>query len=198
MRIVYQFDELSDAAKETARSWYREASAGDDFYAECVIDDAKDALRVLGYSDVNIMYSGFSSQGDGACFTAQFYASDYDGKGTNAIQAMLVDRSTDKELARCAAELESILLAFPELSASISHYGRGVHEMSTQFSVDCGDDESLDTDSIEDRFKEVSRDLMRWIYKRLETDYEWNNADEQVDENIRCNEYEFDENGSIQ
>ena len=31
---VYQFDELSDAAKEKARDWYREASADDAFWQE--------------------------------------------------------------------------------------------------------------------------------------------------------------------
>ena len=29
---VYQFDELSDKAKEKARDWWREASAGDGYY----------------------------------------------------------------------------------------------------------------------------------------------------------------------
>ena len=42
---------------------------------------------------------------------------------------------------------------------------------------------------------ELSRDLMRWIYRTLEKECDWQNADEQVDENIRCNEYEFDVDG---
>jgi hypothetical protein len=194
---VYKFDELpTDAAKERARAWYRGASAGDDFYAESVLDDAKSALKILGYRVDKIYYSGFSFQGDGACFTGSFYASDYDGEGTNAIQAMLVDRPTDKKLARCAAELERILLACPGLSASIEHVGRYSHENSTRFSIDLGDEETPSGDtSHEDAFEEVSRDLMRWIYKNLEAEYEFASADEQVDEHIRCNEYEFTEDG---
>jgi hypothetical protein len=37
---------------------------------------------------------------------------------------------------------------------------------------------------------------MRWVYRRLEAEYNWLQADEQVDESIRCNEYTFDEDGN--
>jgi hypothetical protein len=200
---LYKFDELpTDAAKKTARNWMREFAGEDGFGAKCTLDDAKEALKALGYSVENIYYSGFSSQGDGACFTGNFYASDYDSKGTNGVQKLLIDRPADKELARCAAELERILLACPELSASISHFGHYSHEMSTRFSVDFGDEDfspgkEFDTQEIEDAFKEVSRDLMRWIYKALETDYEYRMSDEAIEEDIRANEYEFTEEGGI-
>jgi hypothetical protein len=36
---------------------------------------------------------------------------------------------------------------------------------------------------------------MRWIYRQLEREYDYQNADAQVDENIRANEYEFYEDG---
>jgi hypothetical protein len=196
---VFQFDELNDEAKETARAWYRNASAGDDSFAEFILDDATDVLKVLGYSSVEIYYSGFCSQGDGAQFVGKFYASDYDAKGTNGVQKLLVDRPTDKELARCAAELERILLISPQLSASIKSSGHCSHEMATHFSVDFGDEEGtepFDTDEIEDAFKEVSRDLMRWLYRSLEKNWDYQNSDECVDENIRANEYEFDKDGN--
>ena len=38
---VYQFPELSDAAKEKARSWYRELGAHDDWW-DAVYDEAPD------------------------------------------------------------------------------------------------------------------------------------------------------------
>jgi hypothetical protein len=40
------------------------------------------------------------------------------------------------------------------------------------------------------------RAFMDWIYRQLEIEYEWLVSDECVDENIRSNEYEFDENGN--
>ena len=43
---------------------------------------------------------------------------------------------------------------------------------------------------------ELLRNFMNWIYKRLENDYEWLNSNEQVDESIISNEYEFDIKGN--
>jgi hypothetical protein len=40
------------------------------------------------------------------------------------------------------------------------------------------------------------RDFADWIYSQLEKEYEWQNADEQVDDTIRANAYEFDEDGA--
>lgn len=40
------------------------------------------------------------------------------------------------------------------------------------------------------------REFADWIYSRLEAEYEYQNADEQVDESIRINEYEFAEDGN--
>lgn len=37
---VFTYSELSDSAKSNARDWYRDSSAGDNFFAECVYDDA--------------------------------------------------------------------------------------------------------------------------------------------------------------
>ncbi len=34
-----------------------------------------------------------------------------------------------------------------------------------------------------------------WIYRQLESAYEWEHADEQVNENITCNEYTFTADG---
>lgn len=195
-KTVFKFEELSDSAKEKAREWYRGGSAGDEFYAESALEDAKDALKILGYRVDNIYYSGFSSQGDGAQFVGAFYASDYDAKGTNGVQKLLIDRPTDTGLARCAAEIERILLLAPELSASISRFGNYSHEMCTRIDVETETENLEQSELLKEAFKEVSRDLMRWIYKALEAEYEWANADAQVDENIIINEYEFNTDGS--
>ncbi len=36
---------------------------------------------------------------------------------------------------------------------------------------------------------------MNWIYRQLEKEYEYQNSDECVDENILCNSYTFTEDG---
>ena len=48
--------------------------------------------------------------------------------------------------------------------------------------------------------QEITDQLRRfadWIYARLEADYEWRNADAQIDENIISNEFEFYADGII-
>jgi ATP-dependent protease HslVU (ClpYQ) peptidase subunit len=53
---VYQFDELSDKAKERARDWYREGTCDDTYWrrleCESVIDDAATVAGFLGL-DIN-------------------------------------------------------------------------------------------------------------------------------------------------
>jgi len=51
--------------------------------------------------------------------------------------------------------------------------------------------------SAEDAIRDCLRSFADWIFKQLEDEYEWANADEQVDESIIANEYEFTENGRI-
>jgi FAD/FMN-containing dehydrogenase len=194
---VYQFDELSDDAKEKAREWYRRASADDTFWQETVLDDAGIILRKLGYCDPKIMFTGFWSQGDGACFTGSWYSSDCKP------DALKEYAPVDAELTRIADAMGALIAAHPGMSASITHWGHYYHEMSV--SIECnfeyddetgGDQPNMTADAeAEETFTELSRDLMRWIYRTLEKEWDWQNADEQVDENIRCNEYEFDVDG---
>ena len=48
----------------------------------------------------------------------------------------------------------------------------------------------------EDTIIELARDYMNWIYHTLEKEREYENADAQVDEAIRANEYEFLKDGT--
>ena len=136
-RTLFQFDELTDSAKRKARDWYREASAGDDFGAECVYEDAAQCAEIMGIDlrtrqaklmnggtrmDPCIYYSGFWSQGDGACFEGSYeYA-----KG--AAKAIRAHAPVDKELHRIADELQELQRAnFYRLTATMRHRGRYYH-----------------------------------------------------------------------
>lgn len=197
---VYTFDLLDDKAKEKARDWYRQASADDDFSAECIIDDAKEMLKNAGWSIEKIYYSGFWSQGDGACFEGAWSA-----KAVN-VAAMNESAPLDAELQRIAEELAKVAVTFSEASGGVRHRGHYYHEHCTHFDFEPGDDEACENivygsdeyvahenkvKAAEESFIEASRDAMRWIYKRLEADYEFQNSDETVDENILANQYTF-------
>ena len=49
--------------------------------------------------------------------------------------------------------------------------------------------------SFEENFSKSARNFADWIYKTLQKDYEWNQSNECVDENILANEYTFTNTG---
>lgn len=180
---VYQFDELSDAAKERAREWWREGGLDYEWW-DTTYDDAKTCLALAGFTVDRIYFSGFSSQGDGACFEGSWSASD-----TKPVREMRQHAPKDKDLHTIAATMRKLARQDRNASMSVKNRGRESHEHATEFYV------TARTAKIDDAIVETSRDAMRWIYRQLEREYEWLNSDEQVDESIRANEYEFDEEG---
>src|SRR5690606_10699911 len=84
---VYEIHELSDDAKDRARAWYREGAGDWDWY-DSVYDDFEEVCRRLGVTLKTravrlygggtrdkpcIWFSGFWSQGDGACFEGRYH-----------------------------------------------------------------------------------------------------------------------------
>ena len=51
--------------------------------------------------------------------------------------------------------------------------------------------------SAEEEVTQALRLFADWIYSRLESEYDYRMSDENVDESIKCNEYEFTEDGSM-
>lgn len=198
---VYKFSELDDRAKERARDWYRSGAFDYEWY-DCTYDDAKECLALAGFRLDKIYFSGFSSQGDGACFEGGWQAGN-----AQPVKAMKQHAPQDKALHAIAAEARAIAKLRRDASMSVRHSGHYYHSGCTRFSVECSreDDKARTTaeweargkedDAIEERIIEMSRDAMNWIYKRLETEYDWLNSDEQVDESITANDYEFTAEG---
>lgn len=69
----FQYGQLSPKAQAKAREWWvnSELEGGDTFYAEPVMAEWRWLLRNKGFDGVEIAFSGFWSQGDGASFTAK-------------------------------------------------------------------------------------------------------------------------------
>lgn len=186
---VFKFAELTQPAKEKAREWFRAAGAGDDWWG-AVYDDAKTIAALMGIEIDQIGFSGFCSQGDGAHFTGTF------GYAKGCAKAVAAHAGRDTELQRIAREWQALQAAnFYQLNGKVSHSGRYQHAYCTDFEVYRGDTDA--SEYADEAVREVLRDLMNWIYARLEREYEWLNSDETVDENIEANEYEFTADGSI-
>jgi hypothetical protein len=194
---VYTFDELSGKAKEKARQWYR---SGDDFsfYAECVIEDAKTIGALMGIDIERVYYSGFYSQGDGACFEGRY---EYK-KG--AVKAVKEYAPQDDTLHNIASELQAIQRRnFYRLTARVKHSGHYYHGKCTSIAIENNGEYFFDTDNSYVRESThdgaalviALRKLMEWIYEQLSNENDYHNEDAQVDEIILANEYTFTEDG---
>lgn len=205
---VFQFDELDDKAKEKAREWYREASAGDNYWSESVIEDAAQCAECLGiefdqrpYKTMGgqtryepcVFWSGFWSQGDGACFEGTW-------KFQENYEARIKDHAPiDEKLHNIALTLDDLQQRNSgQLSARVKHSGHYNHSGCTDIEVSKIDGEGEELDVDDATYKEVKsalRSFMNWIYTQLQKEYEYQNSDEQVDDNIRGNQYEFHKDG---
>lgn len=196
---VYTFDELSDAAKEQAREWYR--GHGFDYeWWDGVYEQAEQAARILGIEfdrhktnnqkatgAPRIFFSGFYHQGQGSAFDGSYrYA-----KG--AAKAIRAEFSTDKALHRIADDLQAVQArAFYALRATISS------SRDTSISV-TAEDTRHNYGWCADEFERELRDILGafndWIFDSLRAEYEYLCSDESIDESLRANEYEFTEEG---
>lgn len=135
-----------------------------------------------------IYFSGFSSQGDGACFEGSY------AYRTGSASAIRAHAPTDPDLQAIAETLQDLQRRhFYKLSATLTHIGRYVHEHSVTIDVSC--DHCYRDDDCTSDLADALQDVMRWIYRQLEREDEYQNSNDTVDENIRANEYEFDEDG---
>lgn len=200
--VTYSFEELSEEAQEKALEKYYDWNVNDDFWHECIIDDAKKIGKLVGIEIKNIYFSGFSNQGDGACFEGYY---EYKNGGLKALKEYAPQ---DKKLHRIAENLEELQRKnFYRLSASVKHSGHYYHEHCTRIEVyyEDYDDDAANPEywyyrdnKPDEALKDILRDFMRWIYKRLESEYDYLTSEENLREYFSDSDYiEFDENGTI-
>lgn len=199
---VFQYAELDDDAKEKARDWYRSGALDYDWW-DYMYEHVSTAARLIGieleYRQAKnqkgepiagqpcIWFSGFSSQGDGACFEGTYrYA-----KGScKAIRAEFGEGDTDL-LAIVDGLYELQKAHWYRLWARVKHTGRYYHKYSTDIETD-----GFNEDESDDDLKELLRDFMEWIYRKLEAEHDYLLSDEAVVESIEANEYEFTKDGN--
>ena len=202
---IYEFDELNDQAKEKARNWYRQFVFSDSNDWDSVYENAAEVADLFGLDirtrrvtqmdksrryEPNIYFSGFWSQGDGACFEGEYC---YKKGGLKAVKA---HAPKDDVLHRIVFGLqEAQRKAFYKLIASTKQRGHYNHSGCMSVDVNTTDGPCWSEPLGANDVQQLLREFADWIYRQLEKEYEWQSADEQVDESIRANEYEFTEGG---
>ena len=188
---VYRFDELSEAAKEKARQWYREGALDYEWW-DSIYESATTAAKMMGIDIDQINFTGFSSQGDGARFKGSYR---FQKGWRKAIIAEFGGEWQGELLALGQALHEAQGPQFYHLVADISYSGRYEHSGCMSINVQHDDDQWRDLGWCEGAIQDGLRAFADWIYQKLEKEYDYLMADEQVDESIRANDYEFTKSG---
>lgn len=202
---VYTLDELSESAREKARDWYSECGPEYDWYSDtydnftliCNILGVKLRTRTVATpggrhrDKACIWFSGFCSQGDGACFEGHYRYL------PQAARNIREHAPHDEELHRIADELQAVQLRhFWQLQADIQHRGRYYHEYSMDITVtrhgSVAQEVTKDTATA---LSEALYDLAHWLYCQLQNQYDWLTSPAAVDEAILANEYTFTDAG---
>jgi hypothetical protein len=188
--IEYTFNELGDTAKVTALDSYRDINVDmEDWYD---LDYEKELLNDLGFEDTNILWSGFSSQGDGACFTC----------ANIDIRKFLKATNTESDFQSVVGGIERELVY---MSGCIHHTGHYYHQRSTSLTLvwDIYLDEEDGYATTNNQCERLEIYLTDYIvsygggiYRRIERAYEDMTSDESVRETIICNDWLFDIEGN--
>lgn len=186
--------------KEQLIEKYRDINAYDNWY-DSVYESFRDDMLLHGIKVDEIYFSGFYSQGDGACFEGSVYDWELFLQSIGYNNPALIQLSTDN------------------WHTTVSHRGHYYHENCTSFGHNWStpsltnllDDEfilyysryndsdvrsiawlsmlkTVDYDKLEADIEEAFRDHMRTLYRTLEAEYEYLTSDEAVWEAIVANE----------
>jgi len=184
------FTELNQGNQERAIAEIRDNDGYLDYeWYKPLSEDFEAILFILGFYSVKTYFSGFSSQGDGACFTAKY---EY-GKGS--VKAIKKFTPLDDELHSIAQRLQDIQAkVIYDLGITIEHTSRYYHEKSVTVYLwsrrDLVSDDKLY--EYDEEVTELIEELSSGYYKRLNEQYDYLMSDEAVKEHIIYNELEFD------
>ena len=139
----------------------------------------------------HVWFRGFSSQGDGASFEGQY------SHAKGAAKGICAHAPKDRELHRIADELQDAQRRnLFQLNASIRQRGNYCHEYTMAIEVERDSPTwQPPTDGAEDALIEALRDLARWLYRQLQSEYEHQTSDGAVDEALNVNAFSFTAEG---
>ncbi len=193
---VYEFDELSALGKEQAIEKFRENNLDYEWW-DYIYEDAQEVGALMGITIDKIYFSGFSCQGDGACFEGQYI------HNTGSTKKLKNHAPEDKGLHEISQALSIIQKPyFYQLEATVKHQGHYYHDLCTEINVtgswEHGDyTYGTDFQCAEIAITEALRGFMKWIYKRLESEHDYLQSDKAIEDTLKCNEYKFTEDGVI-
>jgi len=200
----WEYDKApKDVQEKAVEKWQEDFHTRQDTdWSEYTIEDAEQIAEILGITidsrpsrsnEPCIYWSGFSSQGGGACFEGSYAYK----KG--AAKEIRQHAPQDEELHRIANRLQQLQAkAFYQLTATSKHTGHYSHSHSTTidvYRIHPRTQDDLDASDYEEPLAQLLRDFMDWIYKRLEEEYNYQGSEEAAKEILLG--YDVTEEGEI-
>ena len=209
MEKLYTFDQLSADAKERALDKHRQVNTEHLDWFDFTYDDAKTIAGMLGFGDIDIAFTGFWSQGDGASFTGEWSPRPYD------LDAVKNHAPNDEKLHSIADAFQTLSTSHKryDISAKVerisSHY---IHENTVRPTINFNYPDEFDDwnefqqmvftaanpkpgQDYEDALTDAVRAFCRWIYRQLEAEYDYLTSDDAVAEYLSTSELQFTEEG---
>ena len=190
---LFTFDELPEASQQKLIEGFRQDYEPDysNVYDEFIIDMSEQYGADIKEDD--IQWSGFWSQGDGACFTC-----DFDEEVIEPILRDALSEDDRKHLDQLSVELSQA----SSIRTGPSNFYSHENTVTGDIWFVCPDDTNLNADIIqtmESRLTEIIRDACRDLYQRLEAEYDRATSDNALIEEIKniwpgCN---FRKDGTI-
>ncbi len=183
------FEELAPAVQKKVVERERFINVEDAYWYEPIIEQWTEELEQCGFEQVKILFSGFGSQGDGACFEARINMAAY--LAAHHLQAKY-----------------PLLAKYPEYTqVSLQHRG-GIyyHERSTvlvpYFNAEAvnpnGSSISDEETRVEKEYEALEKDIYResvrlgrHIYKALEDEFLHQISAEAIQDTLIANEYTY-------
>jgi len=210
---TFTYSELTPVAQSAAfEQWNSNVEVFDDWH-ECVYEDWKGKLGERGVTDVEISFSGFYSQGDGACFI-----------GSIDLRELLEWEHQNNPEHSMALKYSPIYISQININpgewanfniklvrgGGSNHYS---HEntVSIESELECSSEElegelsqhwydgeySGSHSCLETEILELCRNWMKEIYKDLEADYNYYFSQECFDEECSNEDWTFTEDGEL-
>ena len=192
--VGYTLSELSPEAARTAYERWLE-DGGYDFDSQYILDDMIECGATIGINVDNIYYSGFSSQGDGACFVGSYkFKPDWKSSLENFCPGYTQLISLGERLQAANEQYGKLYATVYKTSYRYDH--ENTVTVDVQSDSDIEDFPFLVLDA-QDTIEEILKDFMHEIYRRLEEEYTWTNSLEFFQEMAEANEFYFTEEGKM-
>jgi len=202
----YTIDELPAAIRsdviERERS-YEHEHIPEEWY-EDTFDSIKAELEELGLHDIEIEFTGFHSQGDGASFTADLYSEDKNSFIETTLGLKDIPKNVPEELSMCIVRTDRQHSHENTIRGEVEVDGE---DEVQRFSQLTGKAMSIEleplmidvepyAEEIEEALTEWARNKSREIYDTLRKEYEGMFSDETIISSIRMRGTKFDSNGN--